>query len=179
MLRLFVALAFPEDIAARLDSLTGGVPGADWIESDNYHLTLRFVGETTEDRAEDLAYALMGVRAEPFDIEFAGVGHFATGEEVRALWAGLRKSPELETLHRRIDEACRREGFDSERRKFSPHVTLARLKDAPLAKIQDFLVHNALFKAGPLRVDRFALFSSLRRAGGSVYTREAEFFLRP
>jgi RNA 2',3'-cyclic 3'-phosphodiesterase len=178
MLRLFVALAFPEDIAARLDSLTGGVPGADWVESDNYHLTLRFVGDAHEDRAEDLVYALMGVRAQPFDIEFAGVGHFATGDEVRALWAGLRKSAELETLHRRIDEACRREGFDSERRKFTPHVTLARLKDAPLAKIQDFLVHNALFKAGPVRVDRFALFSSLRRAGGSVYTKEAEFFLR-
>ena len=178
MLRLFVALAFPEDIAARLDSLTGGVPGADWVESDNYHLTLRFVGETPEDRAEDLAYALMGVRAEPFDIEFAGVGHFSTGDEVRALWAGLRKSPELETLQRRVDEACRREGFEPSPRKFTPHVTLARLKDTPLGKVQDFLAHNALFKAGPVRVDRFALFSSLRRAGGSVYTQEAEFFLR-
>jgi RNA 2',3'-cyclic 3'-phosphodiesterase len=178
MLRLFVALAFPEDIAARLDALTGGVPGADWVESDNYHLTLRFVGETPEDRAEDLAYALLGVRAEPFDIEFAGVGHFATGDEVRALWAGLRKSPALEALHHKIEEACRRQGFEPSPRKFTPHVTLARLKEAPLAKVQDFLVHNALFKAGPVRVDRFALFSSLRRAGGSVYTQEAEFFLR-
>jgi 2'-5' RNA ligase len=179
MLRLFVALAFPEDIAARLDGLTGGVPGADWVESDNYHLTLRFVGETPEDRAEDLAYGLMAVRAAPFDIEFSGVGHFSTGEDVRALWAGVRKSPELEALRHKIDEACRRQGFGNEERKFHPHVTLARLKEAPLAKVQDFLAHNALFKAGPVRVASFGLYSSLRRAGGSVYTREAEFFLRP
>lgn len=178
MLRLFVALAFPEDIVARLDSLTGGVPGADWVESDNFHLTLRFVGDTTEDRAEDLAYALMAVRAAPFDIELAGIGHFATGEEVRALWAGLRKSPALDALRHKVDEACRRQGFGDEERKFTPHVTLARLKDAPLAKVQDFLVHNALFKAGPIRIDRFALYSSLRRASGAVYTQEAEFFLR-
>jgi RNA 2',3'-cyclic 3'-phosphodiesterase len=178
MLRLFVALSFPEDIVARLDSLTGGVPGADWVESDDFHLTLRFVGETPEDRAEDLAYALMGVRAEPFDIEFAGVGHFSTGDEVRALWVGVRKSPALDALRHKIDEACRRQGFGNEERKFTPHVTLARLKEAPLAKVRDFLAHNALFKAGPNRIDRFALFSSLRRAGGPVYTQEAEFFLR-
>ncbi len=178
MLRLFVALAFPEDIAARLDGLTGGMPGADWVESDNYHLTLRFLGETPEDRAEDLAYALMGVRAAPFDIELSGVGHFSTGEEVRALWAGVRKSPELEALRHKIDETCRRQGFVNDERKFHPHVTLARLKDAPLAKIQDFLAQNALFKAGPVRVASFALYSSLRRAGGPVYTQEAEFFLR-
>lgn len=178
MLRLFVALAFPEDIVARLDRLTGGVPGADWVESDNFHLTLRFVGETHEDKAEDLAYALMGVRASPFDIELAGVGHFATGEEVRALWAGVRKSPELDALRHKIDETCRRQGFGNEERKFTPHVTLARLRAAPLAKVGEFLARNALFKAGPIRIDRFALFSSLRRAGGSVYTQEAEFFLR-
>jgi 2'-5' RNA ligase len=178
MLRLFVALAFPEDVAARLDGLTGGVPGADWVESDNFHLTLRFVGETPEDKAEDLAYALMDVRAKPFDIELAGVGHFSTGEEVRALWAGVRKSPALEALRHKIEDSCRRQGFGNEERKFHPHVTLARLKDAPLAKVQDFLAHNALFKAGPIRIDRFALYSSLRRAGGSVYTQEAEFFLR-
>lgn len=178
MLRLFVALGFPEDIRARLDALTGGVPGADWVESDAFHLTLRFVGDVPEDRAEDLGYAMMGVRAAPFDIELDGVGHFSTGEDVRVLWAGVRKSPALDALHRRIDEACRREGFDPVPRKFAPHVTLARLQDAPLEKIREFLTRHALFKAGPIHVDRFAIYSSLRRAGGPVYTQEAEFFLR-
>jgi len=178
VIRLFVALGLPEDIRARLDAIAAGVPGADWVESDNYHLTLRFVGETPEDKAEDLAYALMAIRHKPFDIELAGVGHFKTGDEVRALWAGVKPSDALDMLHRKVDEACRKEGFANEPRKFLPHVTLARLNGAPLGKIQDFLIENALFKAGPIRVDSFALYSSLRRQGGAVYTEEAAFFLR-
>ena len=178
MLRLFVALGLPDDVRARLDAIAAGVPGADWVESDNYHLTLRFIGETQEDKAEDLAYALMAIRHKPFDIELSGIGHFKTGDEVRALWAGVRRSDELEMLRRKVDEACRKEGYGNETRKFVPHVTLARLDAAPLGKVQDFLIANALFKAGPIRVDSFALYSSLRRHGGSVYTEEAAFFLR-
>ncbi len=178
MLRLFVALGLPDDIRARLDAITAGVPGADWVASDDYHLTLRFVGETQEDKAEDLAYALMAIRHKPFDIELAGVGHFKTGDEVRALWVGVKSSDELDRLHRKVDEACRKEGFPNEARKFLPHVTLARLDNAPLGKVQDFLIENALFKAGPIRIDSFALYSSLRRQGGAVYTEEAAFFLR-
>jgi len=97
MYRLFAALALPEDIVLRLQGLCGGVPGAFWETAENLHLTLRFIGEVPGDVAEDVAYALAGVRHEPFDLELAGVGHFSSGPVVRVLWAGLRKSDALLT----------------------------------------------------------------------------------
>jgi 2'-5' RNA ligase len=178
MYRLFAALALPDDIALRLQGMCGGVPGAFWETPENLHLTLRFVGDVPGDVAEDVAHALASVRHAPFELEFAGVGHFSSGPVVRVLWAGLRKSESLLAVRARIESALRRIDLPGDGRRFIPHVTLAKLEDPSVPKVQEWLAAHALFKAGPFAVDRFALYSSVRAGASRAYEREAEFLLR-
>jgi RNA 2',3'-cyclic 3'-phosphodiesterase len=162
----------------RLQAMCGGVPGAFWEAPENLHLTLRFIGEVPGDVAEDIGYALAEVRHAAFDLELAGVGHFSSGPVVRVLWAGLRKSPELTGLRKRIEAALRRIDLPPDGRRFIPHVTLAKLDDPSVPKVQEWLAMHALFKAGPFSVDRFGLYSSVRAGGVRVYEREADFLMR-
>lgn len=177
MYRLFVGVPLPEDVRLRLDGLCGGVPGARWMPAENFHITLRFIGDVPGDMAEEVGYALAQVRPKRFDIELTGAGHFSSGNEVRVLWAGVRKSAELMALHERVDNTLRRLGLPDEQRRFTPHITLAKLRDANLPKVQEWLAVNSLFRAGPLTIDQFVLYSSYRQSTGSIYTPEAEYML--
>jgi len=155
----------------RLTSLEGGVPGARWAGDEQLHLTLRFIGEVDENVAHDIDDALATIRAPSFVLEIAGVGEFG-GKNPRALWAGVRGSDALGHLQKKVETALQRIGLPAEERKFSAHVTLARLRGAPREKVVQFLTHHALFASGPFKVDRFVLFSSHLGSGGSVYHAE-------
>jgi 2'-5' RNA ligase len=179
MYRLFAGLALPDDIALRLQGMCAGVPGAYWEDPENLHLTLRFIGDVPGDAAEDIGHALAGVRHAPFDLEMAGVSHFSSGEDVRVLWAGFKKSPALTALRARIEAALRRIDIEPDSRKFVPHVTLAKLAAPYVPKVQEWLAMHALFKAGPFAVRAFALYSSHRTSHGTRYEQEADFMLRP
>ena len=174
MIRLFVALELPESLRSRLSMLQGGVPGARWATGEQLHLTLRFIGEVDGHVAHDVDDALAGIRAPAFALELAGVGEFG-GKNPRALWAGVRSSEALLHLQKKVETALQRIGLPAEERKFSPHVTLARLKAAPREKVVQFLTHHALFASGPFNVDHFVLFSSHLGSGGSVYHAERTY----
>jgi 2'-5' RNA ligase len=171
MIRLFVALELPETVRDRLTALEGGVPCARWASAEQLHLTLRFIGEVDENVAHDIDDALGGVRAPSFTLELAGVGEFG-GKKPRALWAGVRANEALSHLQRKIETALQRIGLPAEERKFSAHVTLARMRAAPREKVVQFLTQYALFASGPFPVNSFVLFSSLLGSGGSVYHAE-------
>lgn len=175
MIRLFVGLELPEDLRDALERLGGGIPGARWIPGENYHVTLRFIGEVDEDEGNDLHEALADVRAPAFDMEVCGFGAFQNGHRAHSLWAGVEKTPPLQHLHDKIDRALVRTGREPERRKFAPHITVAKLKGAPTHKIQDFIAHHNLFRYGPFPVEHFTLFSSILGRGGATYTAEAEY----
>ncbi len=155
--------------------LNGGLPGARWITPENYHLTVRFIGEVDEGLAEDIDGALAVIRARPFDLVLQGVGAFGRGRQVHSLWAGVVEDDALLTLHDKIDQALRRIGLPPERRKFSPHVTLARLKRANSARVEEFKASHAMFAAEPFMVENFVLFSSLLSRGGAIYRAEASY----
>lgn len=176
MIRLFVALEIPAELRRRLAAMQGGVPGARWQRDDQFHLTLRFIGEVDDARGLDIDDALAGVRAPTFPVELAGVGAFG-GKNPRALWAGVRASEDLAHLQRKVETALQRLGLAAEARKFSPHVTLAWLRHAPRGKVMDFLSDHALFAAAPFTADRFVLFSSQMGSGGSVYHAERSYAL--
>lgn len=176
MLRLFVGLELPEDIRARLASLGAGVPGARWTPEENLHLTLRYIGEVQEHEAEDVHDALSGVYTRRFDMTVAGVGHFESSGQVHTVWAGIEKNPELVALRERIDSALKRAGRPpAAERRFIPHITLARLRDAPMSRVSAFLAANSLLRAGPIAVEHFTLFSSYLQNSGSIYQAEAEY----
>ncbi len=174
MIRLFVALEIPREVRARLFLLQGGVPGARWATSEQFHLTLRFVGEVNEAMAADIDDVLSTLRAPGFALELAGVGKFG-GKLPRALWAGVRPSSELIHLQKKIETALQRLRLPAEERKFTPHVTLARLRNSPAEKVVDFLSHHSLFASGAFEVNGFALFSSLLGSAGAVYYIERSY----
>jgi 2'-5' RNA ligase len=168
VIRLFVALQLPEAVREQLVALEGGVPGARWASEEQMHLTLRFIGEVDGNVANDIDDALAGIRAPAFTLELAGVGEFG-GKTPRALWAGVRSNEALLHLQRKVETALQRIGLPPESRKFSAHVTLARMKGAPQEKIVQFLTHHALFASEPFPVSDFVLFSSQLSHGGSIY----------
>jgi 2'-5' RNA ligase len=171
VIRLFVALEIPREVRQRLAALQGGVPGARWASDGRMHLTLRFIGEVDENVAHDVDDALAGIRAPSFVLELAGVGEFG-GKKPRALWAGVRANDALLHLQKKVETALQRIGLPPEERKFSAHVTLARMRAAPREKVVQFLTHHALFAGGPFAVENFVLFSSHLGSGGSVYHQE-------
>jgi len=179
MIRLFVALDFPADVRQRLAGLGGGVPGARWTEADNLHLTLRFIGEVPGDQAAEIDEALAEVTAPAFDLVLDGVGVFGNGRHARVLWAGVERSEALSHLQSKVESALVRCGLPAEERKFSPHITLARLKDAPKDRIGRFIEERGLFRAGPMRMDHFTLYRSHLGKGAAVYEALREYPLTP
>lgn len=176
-MRLFVALDLPWELKQELGKLAGGLPGARWVPAENYHLTLRFIGEVPPHRAEELDLALAGLRGRGFTLTLAGVGTFAKAGREVALWVGVERSPQLEHLQAKVETALQRAGLPAEKRRFQPHVTLARLDNAPLDRLAAWVQAHNLFRATPLDVGHFTLFSSQLGKEASVYSAEVEYEL--
>ncbi len=177
-MRLFVGLDLPWSLRERLALLAGGVPGARWVPVENYHLTLRFIGEAPAHRAEEIDLALAALRGRPFALSFAGVGTFAKAGREVALWVGTERSQALDHLQGKIETALQRCGLPPERRRFTPHVTLARLDGAVAeAKLAAYVQAHNLFRSGPIDIDRFTLFSSQLGKEASAYTAEIDYSL--
>ncbi len=177
MIRLFVALELPDVVIDGLGALSAGVPGARWIEPENMHLTLRFLGEVDEARYEDVVEALDGVRAPVFELTLESFGTFSQGQIPHRLWVGVRRSEPLLQLQGKIERALVRAGFEPERRRFTPHVSLARLRDAPLDRLGDFMRRHEPFRMPTFVVEHVALFSSHLSKGNADYQVEERFAL--
>jgi 2'-5' RNA ligase len=169
MIRLFVALELPVAIRERLAGLGGGVPGARWTEVQNLHLTIRFIGEVENGLLPDIDAALAGVSAPTFDLVLDGVGQFGSGSRSRILWAGVERNDALFHLNQKVESALVRAGLPAEERRYSPHVTLARLHNAPQERVGRFMQERGLFRAGPIPIEHFTLFESRPGRGGPVY----------
>jgi 2'-5' RNA ligase len=174
MLRLFVGIEFPPELKLALSLLCNGLPGARWVDPGNFHLTLRFIGEITEDLAGDIDAALAGLKARRFALQLAGTGVFG-GNRPHALWVGVERHPDLVRLRDKIEQALIRTGLAPEQRRFAPHVTLARLRDPPLDQLGQFLAAHGQFRAAPLPVERFSLIASFPTKAGSVYEDQADY----
>jgi 2'-5' RNA ligase len=181
-MRLFVALPIPDPVTRALTIVQGGVPGARWQSREQMHLTLRFVGEVEGGDMRALDDALAGIDAPAFDLQLHGVGQFGN-KQPHALWAAARKQELLEHLQRKVDNAIRRVGQppssgDKDAHKFTPHVTLARLRHPDLDRLRDWLVQHALFTSEEFAVNAFCLYSSKLTSDGSIYRMEREYPLR-
>ncbi|HEU4987748.1 MAG TPA: RNA 2',3'-cyclic phosphodiesterase [Rhizobiaceae bacterium] len=168
MPRLFTALEIPRDAALSLSLLRGGLPGARWIDVENYHLTLRFIGDVEGHVADEIANALDRVRRPSFQLTLSGVGAFGQ-KKPHAVWAAVAASPDLNALQAEIERICQRLGLPADPRKFIPHVTLARLRNSSPADVANYLSARGNFSAAPFRVGRFVLMSSKDSVGGGPY----------
>ncbi len=168
MPRLFTALEIPRDAALSLSLLRGGLPGARWIDVENYHITLRFIGDVEGHVADEVAHALDRVRRPEFMINLSGVDAFGS-KKPHSIYAGVSPTPELNALQAEIERICQRLGIPADPRKFTPHVTLARLRNARIEEVAHYLSSRGNFATLPFKVGRFVLMSSRDSVGGGPY----------
>jgi len=176
MPRLFSAIEIPPSIGRRLTLLRAGLIGARWIDPENYHLTLRFIGDVDGATARDFTMALGEIEVPAFEIKLNGLGSFG-GRKPRAIFAGIAPSTPLETLQRANERAAREAGLPPEGRNFKPHVTLARLRGVRADAVAAYLERQAVVAPEPFTVTRFVLYSSRNSVGGGPYVIEAAYDL--
>lgn len=180
MIRLFVAIELEEGVKERLQAIAHGLPGARWIESAQLHLTLRFIGEVDGGVARDIREVLAGVRAESFSLQLEGVGCFPPRGNPRIVWVGVAENQELSRLQKKIESVLVRQvGLVPEQRRYSPHITLARLKNTPPVRVGRFLEEYGLFASHPFPVTHFSLYSSSLGRKRALHLVEEDYFLQP
>jgi 2'-5' RNA ligase len=174
MPRLFTGLEIPPEIAQTLSMLRGGLPGARWIDPQNYHVTLRFIGDVDDSDAREIASLLGRVRRGPFELRLDGLTSFG-GKKPRAVVATVAPSPALMEAQAEQERLMQRIGLEPEGRKYTPHVTLARLRDSSSRDVAEYLSARGLFRTPAFRVSNFVLFSSRASVGGGPYVVEASY----
>ncbi len=174
-MRLFVGIALPGDVRARLAGLRGGLKGARWVAPENLHLSLRFIGEVAGGEDRDVDQVLQTVSGPAFELSLSGLGAFDRRGKVHAIWAGVEKSDALGRLHGSVESTLVRSGLEPEHRKFKPHVTLARMKNGSASDAGQFLEAHHGFQASPFTVDHFTLFESHLGHGGAHYEVLADY----
>ena len=175
MPRLFTGIEIPADVGVQLSGYRGGLPGARWIDPENYHITLRFIGDVDHATARDLFSLLSdGRRRGPLNVTFDELASFG-GERPRAVFARAVPTTDLAELQSEQERLVRRVGLPPERRKFTPHVTLARLRDASPIDVASYIATRGRFPKLSFTARRFVLFSSRDSVGGGPYVVEAAY----
>lgn len=177
MPRLFTGLEIPPDATQALSLLRGGLAGARWIEPENYHLTLRFLGDVSPAQAEEAALALNEIRRAPLEIMLESLDVFGR-DRPRSVIVRARASAELADLQAEHERLMRRCGLPPESRKFTPHVTLARLGPQSRRSLPEYLAARSFFTPCGFTAPRFVLYSSRDSVGGGPYVVEAAYDLR-
>ena len=177
MIRLFAAIAIPEEIGEALVRRQQGLPRARWRPPEALHITLRFCGEIDEATADDLDAELSTIAAPPLTAELKGVGAFDDGGDAHAVWAGVTETEPLRRLAARCETAARRARLPPDRRAWRPHVTLAYLRRADPARVAAWIQGHNLLRSPPFEVGSFGLYSSHLGDAGASYRLERSYRL--
>ena len=174
-MRLFVGLELPDDIRGQLGKLRRGIPGARWLDPDQLHMTLAFIGDKDVLAARDIVDSLITLDPPTFLLEISGVGHFGSLRQARTVWAGVETSEPLLRLRKGVVRRLALADVAVERRKFHPHVTLARVRGETGHHLANFLAEHSLLRLPAFPVEAFTLFESHLRPEGAVYEVVEEF----
>ncbi|NLZ17399.1 MAG: RNA 2',3'-cyclic phosphodiesterase [Desulfobulbaceae bacterium] len=175
--RLFVALDPPALSKVELAGLCTGLPDVRWTVPEQLHLTLCFIGEIGGSAFLDIREALEEIAAPPFDLKLQGLGLFPPRRTPRVLWVGVAPNPALIALQRKVSACVRHCGIKMEKRKFTPHITLGRLQDGAMPRLERYLGAHALFSSASFAVEHFTLYSSVLGRSGATHLAEAEYAL--
>lgn len=179
MPRLFVAIDLPD---AAKDQILGlredDLPPGRWTRRAALHVTLHFIGESSEQQTRRYSQALQRADVPAFALQIGGVGQFPVDSRPRVIWAGVNNTPALRALHEATGRALQNAGFRLERRRFHPHITLMRFKK-PLRRglASRWIQAHLDFSIEPFPVREFALYESQLQPGGAVYTKRGVYTL--
>jgi 2'-5' RNA ligase len=175
MPRLFTGLEIPATVGEQLAMLRGGLPGARWVEPENYHITLRFIGDIEEGTARDLYAALGESRPRAsFPVTLDAIESFGGGKP-RAVFARVKATNELSEVQAEQERLLRRVGLAPEKRRFTPHVTLARLNHGTASDVADYIATHGHMPKLTFTANRFVLYSARESTGGGPYVVEAAY----
>lgn len=178
MIRLFTAIELVDSVKDYILTFLGGLRGAKWVSRDNIHLTLQFIGEVNSHQYRLITEKLLEVDEGPFSIKITGPGIFKSGKQVRTLWLGIEENPRLLELHRKVQAKLQEVEIPFETRKYTPHITLARLKDTPFNEVAKYLENNSTLDFQEMEVDEFQLFSSKLTTSKAIHQVEQRYKLR-
>lgn len=177
MIRLFVAIPLPNELNDIISSVTSGLAGAKWVKPEGFHLTLRFVGEIDGHVADDLAAELSRIAVPPMRLELDGLGFFQKRGLANNLHIRIKKTEALEHIQKKVESVCVRSGLEAEQRKFTPHITLARMKGSSVEGVEQFIAEQGWPEGINFLADHFVLYSSFLSGEGAIYTPEVEYGL--
>ncbi|MEL6287931.1 MAG: RNA 2',3'-cyclic phosphodiesterase [Pseudomonadota bacterium] len=178
MITLFAALALPADARDALADVSVVLPGARLIDPDDMHMTVCYFGPMPEPVADDLCNRLSTLRADPIIVSFGAVAAFG-GDRARSIYLAVEKTRALVELHRAVAGVATDAGLELDTRKFTPHITLARLPRSPAAEVALALAEIGHLDVPPFQTSTLGLYTSARSRGGGPYILEAQFDLRP
>ena len=182
VLRVFIAVDIEDPlVVSRLERVkeavvSTGVP-VKTVETENLHLTIRFIGEVGRGLVEDIKREVLGrLSFEPFDMELVGLGAFPSPTRPRVVWVGVgRGGDELRRIRDEVERGLRRLGVRPESQEFHPHVTLARVKgQRNIQALVKLIQEYSGFEFGVVRVERVRLKRSILTSRGPIYETLAE-----
>ncbi|MGV3491464.1 MAG: RNA 2',3'-cyclic phosphodiesterase [Devosia sp.] len=175
MPRLFTGIEVPREVGLALSLKRGGLFGARWIDTENYHITLRFIGDVDHHVANEVTDMLDRLTdSESFSVRLDHLGSFG-GNTPRALFAGCTANAALLRLQAAQERVLQRCGLAPEGRRFVPHVALARLRGVSAEEVAYFIANAGRFAPLEFKVPRFVLFSSKDSVGGGPYLVEQSY----
>ena len=195
-MRVFVAVDIDDSIRGRIARFLDGVreftPDARWVRPESLHVTLKFIGEKSEDDLEKIKQALTTIAADTFEMNFRGYGFFPGARSPRVFWVGIEGGSKLTCLAATVDETLARLGIPKEEHAFNAHLTLARggagsgsrrrrKENSPgrsFQRLQEKLAALPAPEFGTMTAREFFLYQSRLSPGGSKYTKLAGFDLR-
>ncbi len=181
LVRAFIAVEIPpalkEKIHRETASLRRELPRSlvRWVNVENIHLTLKFLGDTPLTKLDKLkGFMATEVAAlAPFEIDVQGLGVFASFSRPRVIWAGVKDNGEIASLHRCVETAASQIGSEAERRRFSAHLTLGRvrqgIREVERTKIREVIEAEQELSFGRIQVNSIHLFESKLKSSGAIY----------
>ena len=174
-MRIFIAIDLPDLIKNQLASLRTYDPRVRWVDQSSFHLTLRFLGETSPIALKEIISLLETIKSPELTLQIKGVDFFGPSHSPRLLYARVVLTEELSRLKNKIDYLLKQYGLSDDQRKYSPHITLARISKTSSSLVGPFIQEHSLFQTRPFGARSFTLFSSKRLEKGTFYHTEYEF----
>lgn len=181
-MRIFIAIDFPQEVITRIVRISAylqtQVPerSLKWVEPENLHLTLKFLGEIQKDRVNEIERIMAKIlKGQPsFNITIEGLGMYPTASQPRVVWLGIKGGEPLQEIHRQMDQKLKSFGDKPEKRSFSPHLTIARVRQnndrETIQQVGKVLSQYKVESLGTIKVESIQLYKSELMSHGPIYT---------
>lgn len=184
-MRCFIAIDMPEDIKRSISDFISKIDhkikGIRWVLPENIHLTLKFLGELEDNQIKEVKKKISDISSNHsnFDINISKIGGFPTLKKPNILWIGIEESENLKALYDDIENSLLEIGFEKEDRKFSPHLTIGRVKDKrDIDSVIKAIASFQNFYFGTAKVNEILLMRSILKPSGAEYSKIEIFNLK-